>query len=173
VSVPDCVDLVRHQELRGRTWRVAVRRTLLGLLALIPLLALVNLFGQRPQTDTASNAAADLEVYAPERLRGGLLYMGRFTIVARQTLRKPALVLAPGWVEGMQVNTVTPAPTTEETRGGTLVYGYATIRAGEKVVVYAQFQVNPTNVGRRSQSVALEAAGVPPLVVHRTVTILP
>jgi hypothetical protein len=173
VSVPDCIDVARHQELRGRSWHVAVRRTLIGLLLLVPVLALVNLFGQRPRTDTASSAAAELEVYAPARLRGGLLYMGRFTIVARQTLRRPALVLDPGWAEGMQINTVTPAPTAEESRDGKLVYRYDTIHAGEKVAVYAQFQVNPTNVGRRSQSVALEAAGVAPLVVERTVTLLP
>jgi len=173
VSVPDCIDVARHQELRGRGWHKPFRRTLLGLLALIPILALLNLFGQRPRTDTASSAAAELEVYAPNQLRGGLLYMGRFTIVARQTLRKPALVLSPGWVEGMQINTVTPAPTAEESRDGKLVYRYDTIEAGAKVVVYAQFQVNPTNVGRRSQTATLEAEGVSPLVVDRTVTVLP
>jgi hypothetical protein len=173
VSVPDCIDVARHRELRGRVWHRHVRRTLLLVLALIPILALVNLFGQRPRTGTASNAAAELEVYAPTHLRGGLLYMGRFTIVARQTLHKPALVLSPGWVEGMQVNTVTPAPTTEDTRGGKLVYRYDTIPAGEELVVYAQFQVNPTNVGRRSQSAAIEAEGVPTLVVDRTVTVFP
>jgi len=173
VSVPDYIEVPRHQELQGRWWHVWVRRVLLALLTLIPLLALFNLFGQRPRTDTASNAAADLAVYAPDRLRGGLLYMGRYTIVAKETLRKPKLVLDSGWVEGMQVNTVTPAPVTEESRDGKLVYGYDTIDAGDKFVVYAQFQVNPTNVGHRSQSVRLEAAGMPPLVVDRSVTIIP
>ena len=42
-----------------------------------------------------------------------------------------------------------------------------------RVVVFAQFQVNPTNVGRRSQSVRLEASGVPTLSVDRTVTVFP
>lgn len=173
MSVPDCIDVPRHQELQGRSWHVPLRRALLALLVLVPALALVNLFGQRPQTDTASNSAAGLEVYAPERLRGGLLFMGRFTIVAKQTLRKPALVLDAGWVEGMQVNTVTPAPETEESRNGNLVYHYDTIPAGQELVVYAQFQANPTNVGHRSQSVRLEATGVPPLVVDRSVTVFP
>jgi hypothetical protein len=99
--------------------------------------------------------------------------MGRFTIDAKQTLRKPALVLDPGWVEGMQVNTVTPAPETEESRDGKLVYHYDTIEAGDKVVIYAQFQVNPTNVGHRSQTATLEAAGMTPLVIDRSVTIFP
>lgn len=173
MSTPQFIDVARHLELRGRKWHVSVRRVLLVLLALVPVVALLNVFGQRPTTGTASSAAADLEVHAPEHLRGGLLYMGRFTIHARQTLRKPALVLDPGWVEGTQVNTVTPAPETEESRDGRLVYHYDTIPAGEDVVIYAQFQVNPTNVGRRSQSVRLDALGMPSVVVDRTVTILP
>lgn len=173
MSAPDFIDVPRHLELRGRTWHVHVRRGLLALLALVCALALANLFGQRPHTDTASNAAADLEVFAPEHLRGGLLYMGRFTIDAKETLRKPALVLDSGWVEEMQVNTVTPAPETEESRDGKLVYHYDTIDAGDRVVIYAQFQVNPTNVGRRSQSVQLEADGMPPIRVDRSVTVYP
>jgi hypothetical protein len=171
--MPLGIDLERHLELKGRSREVYVRRALLVLLALIPLLALLNVFGQRPSTSTASSTAADLEVYAPAHLRGGLLFMGRFTIDAHSTLRHPRLVLDPGWVEGMQVNTVTPAPAEESSRDGRLVYHYDDIRAGERVVIFAQFQVNPTNVGRRSQSVRLEADGQVPLVVHRTVTIFP
>jgi len=173
VDQPQCIDIARHVELQGRSHHVAIRRTLVTLVVLIPLLALLDAFGQRPQTDRASNAAADLEVYAPSRVRGGLMFMGRFTIAAHQALRSPALVLDPGWAEGMQVNTVTPAPESEESRDGKLVYHYDTIPAGETVVVFAQFQVNPTNVGRRSQSVRLEASGVPTLSVDRTVTVFP
>jgi hypothetical protein len=173
VSAPDVIDLGRHEKLEGRAWHVWLRRGLLAALALIPVLALLNVFGQRPQVDRASNAAAELEVNAPHRVRGGLLFMGRFTIEARQTLRSPALVLDPGWLEGMQINTVTPAPETEESRDGRVVYRYDTIPAGSTVVVYAEFQVNPTNVGHRSQSVSLEAAGAPALTVHRSVTVLP
>lgn len=145
----------------------------MAVVVLIPLLALFDAFGQRPQTDRASNAAADLEVYAPSRLRGGLMFMGRFTIAAHQALRSPALVLDPGWAEGMQVNTVTPAPESEESRDGKLVYHYDTIPAGETVVVFAQFQVNPTNVGRRSQDVELDDDTTSIAHVDRTVTIFP
>jgi hypothetical protein len=173
VSLPDFINLDRHERLDGRGPHVWVRRVLLAALTLIPLLAVVNAFGQRPDVDRASSPAAHLEVYAPDRVRGGLLYMGRFTIEAHETLRRPALVLDSGWVESMQINTVTPAPETEESRAGRLVYHYDTIPAGSKFVVYAQFQVNPTNVGRRSQSVTLEAAGKPALVIDRTITVWP
>jgi hypothetical protein len=173
VTTPELIDLQRHEELVGRRWHVWIRRGLVGALALITLLALLNVFGQRPAVDRAESAAATLEVSSPHRLRGGLLFMGRFTIAAHQTLRHPALVLDPGWLEGMQINTVTPAPVAEESRGGRLVYRYGTIPAGEEFVVYAEFQVNPTNVGRRSQTVLLEALGKPTLTLERTVTVFP
>ena len=167
------IQLERHVQLHGRNREVYVRRVLLALLALIPVLALLNVFGQRPTTSTASNDAASLEVYAPQHLRGGLLFMGRFTIDAHRALRDPRLVLDSGWAEGMQVNTVTPAPAQESSRDGRLVYHYDDFAAGDHFVIYAQFQVDPTNVGRRSQSVRFEADGQPPLVIHRTVTIYP
>ena len=99
--------------------------------------------------------------------------MGRFTIRATETLRRPALVLDSGWAEGIQINTVTPAPIDEQTRDGRLVYRYDTIPAGSTLIVYAEFQVDPTNVGRRSQSVQLEALGLPTLALHRDVTVFP
>jgi hypothetical protein len=167
------IDLDRDLRLEGRGADVHVRRALLAVLALLPLLALLNVFGQSPGTGTASGPAADLEVYAPEHLRGGLLDMARFTITAHTALRHPTLVLDPGWLEGMQMNTLTPAPTKESSANGQLVYEFEDIPAGGKAVVFAEFQVDPTNVGRRSQSVALEADGVPPVRVARTVTIFP
>jgi hypothetical protein len=173
VAAPELIDLRRHEELVGRRWHVWIRRGLVGALALLTLLALLNVFGQRPAVDRAENAAATLEVSAPERLRGGLLFMGRFTIAAHQTLRHPALVLDRGWLEGMQINTVTPAPVAEESRDGRLIYRYGTIPAGEQLVVNAEFQVNPTNVGRRSQTVRLEALGTSPLTLERTLTVFP
>jgi hypothetical protein len=167
------IDLDRDLRLVGRGGDVHVRRVVLAVLALLPVLALLNVFGQRPGTETANGRAADLEVYAPTRLRGGLLNMARFTITAHTALRHPTLVLDPGWFEGMQVNTVTPAPTKESSVNGKLVYEFEDIPAGGGAVVFAEFQVNPTNVGRRSQSVALEADGVPAIRVARTVTIFP
>ena len=52
----------------------AFRRTLLGLLAVLPVLALLNVFGQRPSTTSARAAAGDLAVTAPARLRSGLIF---------------------------------------------------------------------------------------------------
>jgi hypothetical protein len=141
--------------------------------ALIPLLALYGLFGQRPSTSVAENDAATLKVYSPSHVRGGLLFTTRFEVDAKRALRRPRLVLDPGWIEGMQVNSITPDAVAQQSDNGRIVLELGSIPAREKVVTFVQFQVNPTNIGRRSQNVSLEEAGWPPLDIRRTVTIFP
>jgi hypothetical protein len=58
----------------------------LGLVALLPLLALANVFGQRPSTSTAADGAATLSLYAPERVRGGDMFELRARVVAHRAL---------------------------------------------------------------------------------------
>jgi hypothetical protein len=50
---PDALTLERNRDLRGRSEHVWYRRTLLGLLTVLPVLALLNVFGQRPSTTSA------------------------------------------------------------------------------------------------------------------------
>src|SRR4051812_22514654 len=94
-------------------WHIWVRRGLLTAVGLIPLFALFNLFGQHPSTSTMAAPAAKLDLYAPTHLRGGLIYMARFTIHAREDLKSATLVLDPGWAESITINTIEPSPVGE------------------------------------------------------------
>jgi len=172
-SVPDEIVPRRDRDLVGRQHEIWVRRGLLALLAAVPVLALTNLFGQRPQTLTAAAPAARLQVYAPGRVRSGLLYSARFRIDAHATLRRATLVLDPGWVEGMAVNTIEPSPVNETSNDGRLSLDLGRIAAGSAYVLYMQFQVNPTNVGHRAASVSLIANGRQVVRVRRSITIFP
>ncbi len=172
-EAPDYVVLKRHRDLEGRRWHPLVRRALLVLLALLPVLGLINVFGQRPATSKASDPAATLNVYAAERVRGGLLYEARFEIIAKQELKDATLVLSRGWLEGMTVNTIEPAPVGEASRNGSLALDLGHIPAGEKYLLFIQFQVNPTNVGHRSQNVALDDGERRVLSMHRSITVYP
>src|SRR4051812_601950 len=120
MSVPDTIVVKRDLELRGRRHELGVRRALFGLLPLISLLALVNLFGQRPSRSNASAAKASLVVYAPERVRGGLLYEARFRVTARADVKKAVLVLDAGWLENITVNSIEPQPVSESSADGRL-----------------------------------------------------
>lgn len=172
-EIPDRLVLKRHRDLEGRRWHPLVRRALLLLLAVLPVLALINVFGQRPATSSASTPAASLKVYAAKRVRGGLLYEARFHVVAKQELKDATLVLSPGWLEGMTVNTIEPSPLGESSRNGSLALELGHIPAGESYLLFIQFQVNPTNVGHRAQNVALDDGEKRVLSIHRSVTVFP
>ncbi len=95
-DVPDRLDLDRHRELASIGFHRPIRYAALALIVAIVLAGALNVFGQRPHTSTATDARASLKVYAPSHLRGGLLYMARFTIYAHQPLTHAVLQLGPG-----------------------------------------------------------------------------
>jgi len=139
----------------------------------LSVLGLANVFGQRPQTIDATAPAATLKVYAPARVRSGLLYEARFTIRANDDLKSAALLLSPGWGEGQSMNTIEPSPVSEASRNGDFLFKLGHISKGHIFRFFMQFQVNPTNVGRRSQNVALYDGNTRILAVHRRFTVFP
>jgi hypothetical protein len=171
-DVPDQIVLSAARDREGKR-DVAVRRFLVSVLAVFLGLGLLNLFGQRPSTTTAESAAASLEVYAPERVRGGLFYEARFRIDARREVEEATLVLDSGWAEGITINTVEPSPVGAASRDGKLVYELGRIRAGQKHVFFLQLQVNPTNVGHRSQDVRLFDGDELLATIDRSITVFP
>jgi hypothetical protein len=173
--VADTPQFLTLKANRDRTERVELvfRRVFFGLVLLVILLGLLNVFGQRPTNTLAATSEADLHVFAPARLRGGLYYEGRITVDAKQDIAKATLVLDSGWTEQMQINTIEPSPVGESSRDGKLTLEFGHVPAGQKLVVWMQFQVNPTNVGRRSQDVALYDDTTLLATANRTVTILP
>ena len=172
-GAPDTLTLKRHRDLEGRRAFVPVRRVLLALLVAFLIAALFNVFGQRPVTTSATARAASLSVYAPSHLRSGLIYAARFHITARQDIKQANLVLDPGWAEGYTFNGSAPQPLTSVDRDGRVVFGFGHIPAGHSIIFFASLQVNPTNIGHRSQNVELDDGNTPILTVHRTVTIFP
>src|SRR4051794_16689778 len=163
----------RHRDLEGRLQAPWFRRALLGLLALICIVGLFDVFGQRPHTTHATATTAELDVQVPSAVRGGLLYQGRFTIRALQELKDAQLVLSPGWADGITINTVEPSPIGEASRDGRLVFDLGHVPAGERHVLYMDFQVNPTTVSRRTLEVALDDGDRNLLSVRRSFTIFP
>jgi hypothetical protein len=172
-DVPDQLVLKRHRDLEGRERQPWTRRVLVGLTTVVLALGALNLYGQRPSTSTASVPAGSLELYAPTALRGGLFWMARFHIEARREIEHATLVLDPGWLEQMHLNTLEPAPIGEASRDGRIALDFGRVPAGESLLVFAQFQVNPTNVGRHSHDVGLYDGETLLTGIDRTVTIYP
>jgi hypothetical protein len=171
-DIPDQLVLKVARDREGKR-DVTARRIALAALVVVLALGLLNVFGQRPATTVADADAATLEVYAPERVRGGLFYEARFTIEAREEVEQATLVLDPGWAEGITINTVAPGPIGEASRDGRLAFELGRIPAGQKHVLFLQLQVNPTNVGHRAQDVELYDGDELLATVNRTITVWP
>jgi hypothetical protein len=171
-DLPDFLTL-RDNRDRVARYELPFRRAGTVLVALFCLAGLLNVFGQRPQTSTAAVSAASIKVYAPERVRLGLYFEARFTIDAHSEIKKATLVLDSGWAEGLTINTIEPSPIGEASRNGKLVLELGHIPAGQTYLLFVQLQVNPTNVGRRSQDVALYDGDTFLTSIDRTITIFP
>ncbi len=162
-----------EEDERGERRGLRTRRALMGLLALVPLIALTGAIGQRATTTSAAGPQAAIDVRAPETVRGGLLFQSRVTIRVTGRIQHPRLVLDPGWLEGMQANSIAPQAQDESSRGGRLVLAYSTLKPGDRVELWLQFQVNPSNVGHRSYALELDDDTQRIARVERTITVLP
>jgi hypothetical protein len=158
-------------EVRGVGPRrgLAARRTVMTLFALFSLLALAGAFGQR---STASSNGG-MTVTMPRAVRGGLFWQARIDIRATRALEHPRLVFANGWLEGMQVNSIEPAAESESSRDGRLVLSYGKLDPGDRLVIWLQFEVDPTNLGHRSVAVELDDGTTPVARVDRDIRVLP
>jgi hypothetical protein len=172
-SRPDGIVLAHDRDLQGRAYHLWVRRALMLAPVAIVILALAGVFGQGRTTSTAAAAVAALEVDAPTHLRGGLLFEARFAIRARADVQDARLVLGEGWLEGMSINTIEPSPSSETSRDGRLLLDLGRLRAGDTFSLYMQFQVLPTNVGRRAADVSLFDGDTRIATIDRTITVLP
>ena len=139
------LDTSSRRDTRG----VWTRRAVIAVFCLIAVLALADVFGQKTSHSKASGPAAEMELAAPEVVRGGLFFQSQLEIRARRKIEYPRIVLDEGWLEGMQVNSIEPAPATEANRQGRVVLTYDALEAGDLLRIWFQFEVDPTTVGRR------------------------
>ena len=170
---PDGIVLERHRDAPGSPLSRWGRRAFFAALVVFVALALVGFFGQPPRTSTAAAPAATLEVQAPTRVRGGLLFQGRFTVEASATVEHATLLLDRGWTEQLHINTIEPAPAAEESRDGMLALDFGRLEPGDTLVAYLQFQVNPASFGRRSQAVRLADGETVLASIDRTLVVFP
>jgi hypothetical protein len=171
-TAPATLTLSRHRDRQGRPgpW---IRWVFLGLLAAIPIAALLDVFGQRTVLATNSTAAARLTLLAPSDARGGLMYAARFRIDAHRELKSATLVLAPGWADQYTVNGTSPQPSSESSQNGRIAFSLGDIPQGHIYTEFVSLQVNPTNVGNHVQTVWLYNGKQQVAVIHHTITIWP
>jgi hypothetical protein len=162
-----------YRDLEGRNAHPWHRRALLVVIAVIPILALIGVFGQRTDHSTAATPQATLTMSGPSRLRGGLLYQWKLQVAAHQDLAKPKLTLDEGFLNGLTVNTIEPQASQELNRNGHVVLEYDTLSSGQQLTVWIQYQVNPTTFGSRTVRVELDDGDNAITSITRHVTVFP
>jgi hypothetical protein len=174
-TAPDYIELGRHRDLEGRNYERWLPNLLFGLICLVPLLALFNVFGQNPSVKKVANpnGVATLELSAPESIRSGLLFQARIDIHAQKEIKDAVLVLDSGWLESLTVNTIEPSPSNETSSNGSLALDLGNIPAGKTWRQYIDFQANPVNTGSQSQGVTLYDGNVPLLRLNRELRVWP
>jgi hypothetical protein len=165
---PGDIDLARHRDLEGRRLAEWLKLAFIALLVAVVVVALLNVFGQRQAKSTARAPAATMTVSAPSRVRGGLLYQARIHVHAHRPIQKPNLILDEGWFQQTTVNAIEPQPSAESSQNGRVELSFDPLKAGDTLVVWIYFQVNPTNVGRHHTDVELADGSDRLLKVDRT-----
>ena len=160
-------------ESRALTRGLWARRAVMTLLLAVAVLALTGVFGQRGRTHAAAGSRATLKLGVPDAVRGGLLFQAKVEIAAHQAIEHPRLVLGQGWAEGMQMNTIEPGAQSESSRDGRLLLSYDKLAAGDTMTIWFQFQVDPTESGRRDFSLELDDAEQPVARVAHQLTVFP
>jgi hypothetical protein len=167
-DLPAGIDLGRHRDFEGRRLGQWLRRGFLLLLVAFVVAALLDAFGQVPETTTASGPGGSLTLTAPARVRGGLYYQAKFEIHATEPLGAPTLVLDSGWYDETTVNTVEPEPAGTTSDPDRVKLRYPPLAPGRTLVVYINLQANPTNVGSHDAGVSLYDADRPIATIDRT-----
>jgi hypothetical protein len=161
------------EEVTSKPRGLWARRAVVSLFAAIALLALWGFIGQRDSESVARAGDVTMVVSAPSTVRGGLYFQATVDITTRSEIASPRLVLDEGWFEGMQVNSIEPAAESEAARDGRVVLTYAALEPDDRLKIWLQFQVDPTNPGRRSYGIELDDATRPLVRVNRDITVLP
>ena len=164
---------VEHDRPDAIRYGLWARRLVMTLFAVWAILALSDRFGQLQSTSSAAGAAATLTLRAPRTVRGGIFFESVITVQAHQNINDPRIVLGDGWSEGMQANSTSPDPVSESSRDGHLLLSYDQMVPGDVLRIWLQYEVNPTNRGRRDYRVELDDGKSPITAIDRKITVFP
>ena len=171
MDAPFALDRQRHLDRDHHS--TVYRRLGLSLLAVMCLLGVLNLFGQRSTLTRVDASAASLTVDSPERLRGGLVFTSEITVIAHEKLGDAQVQLSSGWFRGMTFNGVVPQPSSMSSSGDTVTLDYGPLDAGQSMPFWISWQTNPTTLGARSETVSVSDGPSQLVSMQRSLLVFP
>jgi hypothetical protein len=167
------LEVDRHRNLVGRRSSPWVRRTVMTIVAAICLAGLLNVFGQRATKSDARGGGVRMQVIAPPALKTGDVFQLRLRVTAPAGIKSPKVVLWPGLLDGLTINTITPDASTQLSRNGATALSYDKLDPGDTLDIFIQVQVNSTAHGRHKWRVDIDDNTDHLLTWTKTVPIFP
>lgn len=99
--------------------------------------------------------ATTLTAQAPTVIRNGELLEMQFKVTARQPLSNVILAIDVGYLRGVTVNTMMPAPDEERVRDGAYHLSFGPLDAGKALHFKIDGQINPSLVGSTHGSISV------------------
>jgi hypothetical protein len=145
-------------ETHFRSGRLGTYRGLLplGILAVLLVVALTGALGGAPNPVVrAGGDAAAIAVKAPHTLRNGTFFELAITIDARSAIAKPVIAISRSYLKDLTINTELPEPADMAFEDGAFTMTFPAMKAGERLAVKLDGQVNPPLIGRSRGTIAL------------------
>lgn len=147
----------------------------LGMIGLGVLLAasILGLFG-REASRSASGDGASVAVHGPASIRNGEFFEMTVTVEADRDLEEVVLLVGEDVWRDVTVNTFIPAPSEETFGDGSFRFAFGELRAGERLLVKIDCQVNPDHTPSANRGRVTIADGETELVaVEYVMEVLP
>nr|WP_166178209.1 hypothetical protein [Altererythrobacter segetis] len=150
--MPDGIT-ARHFDGSGGALRGFLPIAILGALLLA---ALLGAFGGTadPQVTAESNGAR-LTVEAPRTLRSGMILEIDIVVDAERPIARPVVAISGSYLRNLSFNSIIPDPSEAKFDNGTVMLNYGALKAGERLQVKLDGQVNPSLVGENDGQVAI------------------
>lgn len=117
---------------------------LIGLTGLLALAASGLLGGGSRPVLAAKGPQAELRIKTPAVMRSGMFFETLVEVRARQAIAKPVLAISESYWRDITINTIEPAPASEDSETAMFLFEYEPMEAGDQLRVKFDGQINPS-----------------------------
>lgn len=129
--------------------------------------------GARSERYARSSAQADIVVSMPQIMRSGMFFETRIEVIAREPLNDATIAMSPALWRSITINTQIPEPSEQEFKSGFYQFHYGPLKAGERIAVKFDAQINPDLFLGNKGEIALLDGERPVARLPLTLTVLP
>jgi len=128
----------------------------LGLLGALLLAALLGVFGgtRDPTVTTRANGVL-LSVDAPRTIRSGMILEIDIEVASTRPIAKPVVTISGSYLNNLSFNTIIPEASRASFANGAVGLQYDALKAGDRLEVKLDGQVNPPLAGENDGKIAI------------------